>query len=629
MPDIASIVISILVAIVIAFLCYWFLLKPSSETVSSNISTIQTSIDELTKSLSSSNVNIKDITSNVIPTLQTTITTSIDAISQKLSTLSSNTDAKSAEFTASIEDLKTANNNLTKTTTQSITGLQDKIDTLQKSFDNFVTSQAAEIKRIDDKEKTDFSLVKTLIASLTSKGTDDKAELLKLIQDLAAQEKADMDTLSKKFPEINSTISQLKDDSQKTIDKIQKQLDSNDANDFKYKSYVDTINSYIDNAMGISEISDKVKMRIFSKKEDKALAFIKSWMSNIALDSNGRPLREFKDQKVFDSLREQWRANIEKKTGYKFTFDSPNANYKASLYIGKNFPETDEEANDLLVINDFLGSPGPEYNAATNTIKGGIVGQMMKFKELVPLPSVTNDSASYEDLRKFSTKYWRYMFNDEMRKKMVKIFNMADDIIIYALSDINTLFPEDYAMEYFNIESEEGKSNYLLKMFNQITGCNYKGRTSNDNLLTKLFSMIQKDVNNKELYEILWLWLFVQYGYGDRDMIYSQGKFSRNYSKRTEDNKPRAIERDKEANKIFNNFLNYLGLPSIVVGPYEYNYGEYSYANTKLAVLKGIKMSFTDCENLAKAFNDPAMTAEMLCYLKTAKFSTECPINTS
>ena len=175
-----------------------------------------------------------------ITTLQTSIQKSIDTLTGVVTT-------KNAEFTTLVSNLQKADTILSKSTTD----IQTKLDNLQKAFDTFVKTQAEELKRIDKR-----------INSLTQTGIDDKAALTFMIKDLITQEHVEM--VEKKFPEIKSTIDQMKSDNQIALKNLQRQLNDNATNDIKYNNYVDTINKYIDNAVVNPEISVKVKKRIFN-----------------------------------------------------------------------------------------------------------------------------------------------------------------------------------------------------------------------------------------------------------------------------------------------------------------------------------------------------------------------------
>jgi hypothetical protein len=97
------------------------------------------------------------------------------------------------------------------------------------------------------------------IAELRSREDEDS----RLIRALIAQEQADLDALSRKFPELSTSIEEVKRDSFRNFDKLHLRLEENQTNDNLYNYYVDTINKYIDDAMTDPEISQKIKKRIF------------------------------------------------------------------------------------------------------------------------------------------------------------------------------------------------------------------------------------------------------------------------------------------------------------------------------------------------------------------------------
>jgi len=113
----------------------------------------------------------------------------------------------------------------------------------------------AAIKALSDK---DLSLDRA-IADLKSREAEDS----RLIRALIAQEQADLDALSKKFPELSTSIEEVKRDSFRNFDKLHLRLEENQSNDNLYNYYVDRINQYIDDAMTDPEISQKIKKRIF------------------------------------------------------------------------------------------------------------------------------------------------------------------------------------------------------------------------------------------------------------------------------------------------------------------------------------------------------------------------------
>lgn len=321
--------ISILIVLVIIAIIYFMFLKPSSDTVFTNVTDITTvvipklqksiedSISEVKSSLTSQNVSMKDIKDTLIPSLETKIKKSI-------SDLDSSVSDKNKEFTKSLDNLKKALDKLTETSGESISGIQLKLSNLEGAFTKFVEVTVADIKRIDDKATKDYSIldgkitllsdrevreskrIDLAIAELGKREVDEssridrsikalsdrelgeskklnelidridkrEAEDSRLIRELIAQEQADLDKLKRKFPELTTSIDEMKTDNMRNLDKLRLRLEVNQTNDRVYNSYVDTINRYINNAMTNPEISEKIKARIFNT-QDYFLEYIK------------------------------------------------------------------------------------------------------------------------------------------------------------------------------------------------------------------------------------------------------------------------------------------------------------------------------------------------------------------
>jgi hypothetical protein len=117
----------------------------------------------------------------------------------------------------------------------------------------------AAIKALSEREQLESSRLDRAIAELRSREAEDS----RLIRALIAQEQADLDALSRKFPELSTSIEEVKRDSFRNFDKLHLRLEENQSNDNLYNYYVDTINKYIDDAMTDPEISQKIKKRIF------------------------------------------------------------------------------------------------------------------------------------------------------------------------------------------------------------------------------------------------------------------------------------------------------------------------------------------------------------------------------
>ena len=718
MPDIASIIISVIIVALLVAAMYWFFLKPSGEEVSTNITTIQKSIATLSESLSSQDLNITDIKTKVIPGIQITINESIDKLSEKLTSLSTNTDSKNAELNKLIQDLKLANEQLGKTTsdsseslklligtlrknfddfaktqgdvmsnltqtqkaeivkvyqtiesglkskdvsietvqrsieksieilnktftdkntelatlisnlkkasdvfsdttTKSVTALQGQVNNLQLAFNNFVKSQGDEIKRLDAKDQSNFDILNKKITDFMASEASDTAELKKLISDLVAQEKADFETLSKKFPEITSTITEMKNNSQTMIDNVQKRIDKNDATDSTYNTYVDTINTYIDNALAIPEISDKVKKRIFTKKADRVIEFLTKVATNTREGSKG-PER-FSEVFIRD-LNEQLKTLIERKTGRILPVIDPSVLRMSLMYIAKTFPETDEDANDIITMIEFISSPEPTYNIATNTISGPVLDMinMVSAKTSI-IVALDKNGISYNEFRKFAVKFRRAFFDKTMHKKM----DITDDNARLN-GDLNRLFPEDYAMEMFNLPDDKRLS-YAIDKYNTITGCQYSGTSFPQP--DKILAMLKKDSKNKEIYELLWLSVFhhfvVEYGRKSK-MIYDRGFIQRAYFS-TDDEmfKKQLRESDSKQTIIFNMYLNSIGFPPITKD------GEndiYSYSNAKKAFIQFFQTSLSNCNVFVDIFKG-TLAAEDVCAFSNRKYEDVCPVN--
>ncbi len=722
MPDIASIFISVVIVALLVAALYWFLLKPSGEEVSTNILTIQKSIATLNESLAAQDVDIKDITSNVIPTVQNTINESMDKISNKLSTLSIYTDSKNDELSKLIKEVKVANEELSKTTTVSATTftnllntlqvnfdmfvkkqadafsnlsesqkteiakiytaidtglksrdtsietlqrnieksievlnktvtdknsefttlisnlkkaqdllsetttkslgtlqttLQGNLNTLQVAFDKFVKLQADEIKRLDEKDQTNFDILNKKINDLQASEAAETKEVNKLIKDLIAQEKANFDTLSKKFPEISSTITEIKNNSQKMIDDVQKRIDKNDASDTTYNSYVDAINSYIDNALDIPEISDKVKKRIFTKRGDKVIEFLTKIAANTR-DGKGRD--RFSEVFIRD-MNQQLRTLIERKTGFMLPEINGSVLSISKMYLAKTFPEVDEDANDIITMIEFISSPEPTYNTVDNTISGPVINKISS-QDFIPVV-INQNSISYKEFRDFAVKYNRALFDKTMYKKL----NITDDGVRMD-AEINTLFPEDYAMELFNLP-EDKRFSYAIDKYNRITGCKYFGTSypSPD----KILAMIKKNPNDKELYELLWLNVFIHFivdgGRGKRNMVYSDGNFLRTYYLiQDETVKKRDRDSDDKQTAIFNTYLSSIKFPLITRGPNDDDNYSYSYKNTKEAFIRFFRTTLTNCNVLIDVFKG-TLSADDVCRFANMKYEDTCPVD--
>lgn len=269
--DFISIGIAVVIALVIFALVYLFGIK--DDTITVNITNIQDNINKLNKSLSQQNTTIGGLT-NKIGEVQADISISIENLAGIVKT--NNIDSLKL-----INDLKTANDNLTKSTTGSVKSLQDNINTLQTKLNDFIidsnrtndkqnTQIAALTKKLsdlDDRESQETSALIKKLSDLDDRESEETTKLKKVIDDVIAQDKINFDTLEKRFPELKVTIDEIKADSDKKIKALQVDLDKNTDDDKKYNSYVDTINDYISNALSLPEISDKVNKMIFGNKD--------------------------------------------------------------------------------------------------------------------------------------------------------------------------------------------------------------------------------------------------------------------------------------------------------------------------------------------------------------------------
>ena len=127
------------------------------------------------------------------------------------------------------------------------------------------------------------------------------------------------------------------------------------------------------------------------KREDKALEYLKKFDN---------------DKKIQEQIKDII-ALMQKKTGCTMVeseFVLTSNLYK--LYVAKYFPETDEDANDLITILAFITQKKAKYDAVNNRISGALIDDMKK------------NNASYADFRNFAIKSTRAMFNEAMFKKM-------------------------------------------------------------------------------------------------------------------------------------------------------------------------------------------------------------------
>lgn len=139
------------------------------------------------------------------------------------------------------------------------------------------------------------------------------------------------------------------------------------------------------------------------KREDKALEYLKKFDN---------------DKKIQEQIKDII-ALMQKKTGCTMVeseFVLTSNLYK--LYVAKYFPETDEDANDLITILAFITQKKAKYDAVNNTISGALIDDMKKYKDIIPTNSLIINDAPYADFRNFAIKSTRAMFNEAMFKKM-------------------------------------------------------------------------------------------------------------------------------------------------------------------------------------------------------------------
>lgn len=269
--DFISIGIAVVIALVIFALAYFFGIK--DDTIVANISTIQNSINTLNAQLSGQNTTITGL-NKTITDVQATIKTSIENLAATVKT--NNTDSLKL-----INDLKTANENLTKSTTGSAKTLQDNINTLQTKLNDFIiesnrtdekqNTQIAtltkKLSELDERESKETSALIKKLGELDTRESEETTKLKKLIDDVIAQDQSNLETVEKRFPELKATIDEIKAESDKKIKALQADLDKNTDNDKKYSDYVDTIKNYVSNALSLPDMSDKVKKMIFGNKD--------------------------------------------------------------------------------------------------------------------------------------------------------------------------------------------------------------------------------------------------------------------------------------------------------------------------------------------------------------------------
>ena len=795
--DILAVIVSLILFGLIVGAIYWFFLKPSGDKVSSNFVTIQQSIDTLTASLSSSDGNIKDITSTVIPALQKTINTSIDEIAEKLKSLTSSTDAKNVFFTSLIDDLKSANDSLSKSTTLSTENLKSLINSLTTTFENFSKQQGESIKNLTDTQKADLvkvyaaietglkskdvsistlqrnieKSIEVLTKTVTDKNTqfdtmisnlkeandalsksttvttdslkslmnslkkafDDfskeqgdtiktltetqKSDLVKvyaaidtglksrdvsistlqknleksievltkIVTDKNAQfdimisnlKEADeilsksttksltnlqtkLDTLQLAFDTfVKTQASEIKriDDKGKSdydalnnkMDAMQKKIDDkvkaefdtlnsklatmgtrisdNDSLDAKYNNYVDTINAYIDNAMAIPEIADRVKERIFNTAR-----------KNYEIKENKDELQEYfklktREEKSLYVLNKYNSFNICTTDKKELQLEDLGRLFSVIL-MGSSVNEKIYEFLWLFTVHNMF--PKDMYYEDGELISKTGITENIKTELNRPLailgiPLITNLNAyGYLNAKKaVIMSYRNTLFNcNDWSSKIGE--SLSGPIKQNGRSDMCNFFEKiktdkcpDLAMQFLNLKTIDEQKQFKNNIFNKITGCDYQGENIDQNP-EKIFSMIQKNGangNNEELYEFIWLTLFSMYSKNKQNIMYDVDakEFKRNYNSiQNEDAKKRAMDNDKKQETAFNLFLVSIGLPPIVDG-------KYSYANAKVGVIKALKMGFFDCETMATVVSS-VVDKKDVCAIRDRKFPDTCPV---
>jgi hypothetical protein len=346
MPDFVSIGISVVIIIVIFIVIYFILLKPSSDSADTAVTTIQSNINALSNILSEQNINVKDITENIIPKMQSTLRKSIED-------LSSTVDTKNTAVAKLIDDLKTATANLSTSSTQygtDISSIKTNLGTLQTNLDNLVKSQAIDIKSLKDKDIAFDTLLKSqadeikrlkekdiqfdeMMKSFKASEATDTAtmkasidqilgtkfpNLTKTIDDLIAQKSLDIEALKQRFPQLENSFSNVQNRTNANVEGLQRQLEENSKSDKRYQDYVNVINKYIDNAMAIPEISDRVKQTIFTNLKQP---------TSFPKPPNGDYLLEF-----LNLTDDQERTNYLNEHFKKFTGCEVRSEWGGSLY---------------------------------------------------------------------------------------------------------------------------------------------------------------------------------------------------------------------------------------------------------------------------------------------------------
>jgi hypothetical protein len=421
MPDIVTIFAAVVVAVVIVIAIYFIILKPSSDSA---VSLIQKNIDLLSKTLSSETlINFKDITGNIIPKMQTEINKSI-------SDLSSTVNMKNAEVAKLIADMKTATANLSTSTTTEIKSLKASLATLQTSLDNLIKSQAVDIKSLQDKDMSLDALLQSQADEIkllkqkdiqfdemmklfqASEATDTATmkasidqildtkfpNLTKTIDDLIAQKSLDIEALKQRFPELETSFNNVQDRTNANVEGLQRQLQANSKNDRRYQDYVNVINKYIDNAMAIPEISDRVKQTIFTNpKKDYLLEFL-----NLT-----------DDQARTNYLNEHYK----KFTGCEYKSDWHGLyNYVDLMVLQQLFAKNDDDAYEYLLLlflpsslfrrnedGKYLKDTGKSFDPANNSFSITFYSDWEMNKtilglEILGMPPLTkhaDDSYSY------------------------------------------------------------------------------------------------------------------------------------------------------------------------------------------------------------------------------------------
>ena len=247
-----TVFLAICVAVGVSILVNEIILKDTS--ITANITKLQTALSSLQHTVNNHTGDITGLKSYAEQT-KTQFTKIIDDIAKNsVDILSNNTNALKL-----INDVKLFSEALSQSSTEGMKTLQANIDALQTSL----TDLSTEVKRVDTKSDQGLQALSNRIDALVDTEAKERETLKTLMNSIATQDKAQFDKIELRFPELKSTIDEIKADHESKIQSLRSDLVDNSNSDKKYRDYVDTINSYVSNAFNISDMSDKVKTAIF------------------------------------------------------------------------------------------------------------------------------------------------------------------------------------------------------------------------------------------------------------------------------------------------------------------------------------------------------------------------------